>query len=74
MFDFKKFRRVFKLYLNEVYTHPNKISYTPNEVLSIYNNSMFRNPINDTIQTWENAGKPKKLRIKYQKYESSIRN
>ena len=57
--------RQFRFYINEIARHPDKREYTYDEILNLRKNAYFRNPLLDSIETWEKAGKPKRLRIKY---------
>ena len=65
MTKLERLRRLFKMLLNEVCLNPNVTNYTADEIMSFHNNSYFRNPILDSIDSWEKANKPSRIRIKY---------
>jgi len=65
MTKLERLRRLFKMLLNEVCLNPNVTHYTADEIMSFHNNSYFRNPILDSIDSWEKANKPSRIRIKY---------
>ena len=61
----QKLIRQFNLYIHHIQSNPTKTYYTKNEILNLRRNAEFRNPLLDTIETWERAGKPSKKRLKY---------
>lgn len=61
----QKLIRQLKVYINEIQNNPNKVNYTQDEILNIRKSASFRNPLLDTITTWEEAGKPIRIRSKY---------
>jgi hypothetical protein len=61
----QKLIRQLKVYIIEIQNNPNKVNYTQDEILNIRKSASFRNPLLDTIKTWEEAGKPIRIRSKY---------
>tara|TARA_R110002012_G_scaffold311164_2_gene520466 strand:- start:7987 stop:8184 length:198 start_codon:yes stop_codon:yes gene_type:complete len=61
----QKLIRQFRVYINEIQKNPNKVNYSKEEIINLHKSASFRNPLLDTIKTWEEAGKPIRIRSKY---------
>ena len=59
----KELRDAVVCFSSEISNNPHKTEYTPDEVLTIYNNSKFKNPLTSTISCWEKANKPNRVRL-----------